>query len=98
VERVDLSAHGFYATPDIGFDWAGGKGTPYHYFTYGDAFAEVEVETLTGDFHTRTVDIVMDLGFSINPTIDIGQVFPQQLEMFSCSNKEVEDQCLLPMS
>nr|XP_034607198.1 xanthine dehydrogenase-like isoform X4 [Setaria viridis] len=74
MERVDLSAHGFYATPDIDFDWAIGKGTPYHYFTYGAAFAEVEIDTLTGDFHTRTVDIVMDLGFSINPAIDIGQI------------------------
>ena len=73
MERVDLSAHG-YATPDIGFDWADGKGTPFLYFTYGAAFAEVEIDTLTGDFHTRTADIVMDLGFSINPAIDIGQV------------------------
>ncbi|GJN36983.1 hypothetical protein PR202_gb25892 [Eleusine coracana subsp. coracana] len=73
LKRVDLSAHGFYATPDIGFDWATGKGSPFLYFTYGAAFAEVEVDTLTGDFHTRTADIVMDLGFSINPAIDIGQ-------------------------
>src|SRR5688572_28618330 len=83
MKRVDLSAHGFYATPDIDFDWAIGKGTPYHYFTYGAAFAEVEIDTLTGDFHTRTVDIVMDLGFSINPAIDIGQVCSLQQEMFS---------------
>ncbi|KAK3150156.1 hypothetical protein QOZ80_3AG0229370 [Eleusine coracana subsp. coracana] len=74
LKRVDLSAHGFYATPDIGFDWATGKGSPFLYFTYGAAFAEVEVDTLTGDFHTRTADIVMDLGFSINPAIDIGQI------------------------
>nr|CAB3500389.1 unnamed protein product [Digitaria exilis] len=74
MERVDLSAHGFYATPDIGFDWIDGKGTPFLYYTYGAAFAEVEIDTLTGDFHTRTVDIVMDLGFSINPAIDIGQI------------------------
>ncbi|CAL4993427.1 unnamed protein product [Urochloa decumbens] len=74
IERVDLSAHGFYVTPDIDFDWTVGKGNPYHYFTYGAAFAEVEIDTLTGDFHTRTVDIVMDLGFSINPAIDIGQI------------------------
>ncbi|CAN6312206.1 unnamed protein product [Urochloa humidicola] len=74
MERVDLSAHGFYATPDIGFDWMDGKGNPFLYFTYGAAFAEVEIDTLTGDFHTRTADIVMDLGFSINPAIDIGQI------------------------
>ncbi|TVU25484.1 hypothetical protein EJB05_27982, partial [Eragrostis curvula] len=73
IERVDLSAHGFHATPDVAFDWTHGKGTPYHYFTYGAAFAEVEIDTLTGDFHIRTADIVMDLGFSLNPAIDIGQ-------------------------
>ncbi|KAI5017616.1 hypothetical protein ZWY2020_042504 [Hordeum vulgare] len=60
--------------PDIGFDWIAGKGSPFNYFTYGAAFAEVEIDTLTGDFHTRTADIVMDLGYSINPAIDIGQI------------------------
>ncbi|KAI3838046.1 hypothetical protein MKW98_008997 [Papaver atlanticum] len=44
------------------------------YFTYGAAFAEVEIDTLTGDFHTRTANIIMDLGHSINPAIDIGQI------------------------
>nr|GEW72920.1 xanthine dehydrogenase 1-like [Tanacetum cinerariifolium] len=72
-ERVDLSAHGFYIVPDIGFDWATGKGHLYMYFTYGAAFAEVEIDTLTGDFHTRTADVILDLGFSINPAIDVGQ-------------------------
>lgn len=74
MERIDLSAHGFYATPDIGFDWKSGKGSPFRYFTYGAAFAEVEIDTLTGDFHTRRADVSLDLGFSINPAIDVGQV------------------------
>lgn len=74
MERIDLSAHGFYATPDIGFDWATGTGSPFNYYTYGAAFAEVEIDTLTGDFHTRTADIVMDLGHSLNPAIDVGQI------------------------
>ncbi|XP_020244475.1 xanthine dehydrogenase-like isoform X1 [Asparagus officinalis] len=73
-ERIDLSAHGFYITPDIGFDWKIGKGNVFSYYTYAAAFAEVEIDTLTGDFHTRTVDIVMDLGYSLNPAIDIGQI------------------------
>ncbi|KAI3907500.1 hypothetical protein MKW92_010358 [Papaver armeniacum] len=73
-ERIDLSAHGFYKTPDIGFDWNIGKGAPFSYFTYGAAFSEVEIDTLTGDFHTRTANIIMDLGHSINPAIDIGQI------------------------
>ncbi|KAJ0960491.1 hypothetical protein J5N97_001650 [Dioscorea zingiberensis] len=73
-ERIDLSAHGFYITPDIGFNFRDGKGTPFSYYTYGAAFAEVEIDTLTGDFQTRTADIVMDLGHSLNPAIDIGQI------------------------
>lgn len=74
LERVDLSAHGFYATPDIGFDWKTRKGNPFRYFTYGAAFAEVEIDTLTGDFHTRVADIILDLGYSLNPAIDVGQI------------------------
>lgn len=72
--RIDLSAHGFYKTPDISFDWGTGQGNPFRYFTYGAAFAEVEIDTLTGDFHTRRADVILDLGFSLNPAIDIGQV------------------------
>ncbi|XVE78883.1 hypothetical protein DITRI_Ditri14bG0013900 [Diplodiscus trichospermus] len=74
LERIDLSAHGFYITPDIGFDWSTGKGKPFNYFTYGAAFAEVEIDTLTGDFHTTAANICMDLGYSLNPAIDVGQV------------------------
>ncbi|XP_071706054.1 xanthine dehydrogenase 1-like [Rutidosis leptorrhynchoides] len=73
-ERIDLSAHGFYIVPDIGFDWTTGKGNIFRYFTYGAAFAEVEIDTLTGDFHTRAADVILDLGFSINPAIDVGQI------------------------
>ncbi|XP_042520580.1 xanthine dehydrogenase 1-like [Macadamia integrifolia] len=74
IERIDLSAHGFYITPEIGFDWKTGKGVPFSYFTYGSAFAEVEIDTLTGDFHTRRADVMFDLGFSLNPGIDVGQI------------------------
>ncbi|XP_021278029.1 xanthine dehydrogenase 1-like isoform X1 [Herrania umbratica] len=74
LERIDLSAHGFYITPDIGFDWSIGKGKPFRYYTYGAAFTEVEIDTLTGDFHTRTANVFMDLGYSLNPAIDVGQV------------------------
>ncbi|KAK7325036.1 hypothetical protein VNO77_29072 [Canavalia gladiata] len=73
-ERIDLSAHGFYITPDIGFDWTTAKGKPFRYFTYGAAFAEVEIDTLTGDFHTRVANIFLDLGYSLNPAIDVGQI------------------------
>ncbi|XP_078434820.1 xanthine dehydrogenase-like isoform X2 [Wolffia australiana] len=74
LERIDLSAHGFYITPDIGFDWEVGKGSPFSYYTYGAAFASVEIDTLTGDFLTRDADIIMDLGYSLNPAIDVGQM------------------------
>jgi len=74
MERIDLSAHGFYITPDINFDWITGKGSPFSYFTYGAAFSEVEIDTLTGDFHTRAANIILDLGYSLNPAIDVGQV------------------------
>ncbi|KAG0458419.1 hypothetical protein HPP92_023576 [Vanilla planifolia] len=74
LDRIDLSAHGFYITPDIGFDWKVGKGRPFSYHTYGAAFAEVEIDTLTGDFYTRTANVIMDLGYSLNPAIDIGQI------------------------
>nr|AUS89410.1 xanthine dehydrogenase 1 [Sesuvium portulacastrum] len=74
LERIDLSAHGFHATPDIGFDWKTGKGNAFRYFTYGAAFAEVEIDTLTGDSHTRNANIFLDLGYSLNPAIDVGQI------------------------
>ncbi|KAG9449498.1 hypothetical protein H6P81_009463 [Aristolochia fimbriata] len=74
MERIDLSAHGFYATPSIDFDWKTCTGNPFHYYTYGAAVSEVEIDALTGDFHTRTADMVLDLGHSLNPAIDIGQI------------------------
>ena len=49
-DRVNLSAQGFYFTPDIGYDWSKGEGRPYNYYTYGIGCSEVEVDTLTGDF------------------------------------------------
>ncbi|KAM4084737.1 hypothetical protein ACJW30_08G155200 [Castanea mollissima] len=72
--RIDLSAHGFYITPELDFDWKTGKGNPFKYYTYGAAFAEVEIDTLTGDFHTRAANVILDLGYSLNPAIDVGQI------------------------
>ncbi|KAJ3009322.1 hypothetical protein HKX48_008030 [Thoreauomyces humboldtii] len=73
-DRVGLSATGFYRTPDLGYDWATNDGMMYSYFTYGAACAEVEIDTLTGDHTCLRADIVMDIGKSINPAIDIGQI------------------------
>jgi len=71
LDRIDLSAHGFYATPDItGF----GGPRPFNYLTYGAALTEVELDTLTGDWQVLRSDIVMDVGQSLNPALDIGQI------------------------
>ena len=73
-DRVDLSAHGFYKTPDLGFDFNTGEGKAFHYHAYGVACAEVEVDVLSGDYTTLRADILHDVGNSLNPAIDIGQV------------------------
>ncbi|CAI7828132.1 unnamed protein product [Closterium sp. NIES-54] len=73
-ERINLSAQGFFATPNIGFDWATASGSPFAYFTFGAAVAEVVVDVLTGEWVAPRVDILMDVGRSLNPAIDIGQI------------------------
>lgn len=70
--RISLSATGFHATPDIGYDINTNQGMAFNYFTYGAACAEVEIDCLTGDHQVIRTDIVMDLGSSLNPAIDIG--------------------------
>ena len=87
--RIDLSAHGFFAidTHRCGFDWdakpgahADGtpdnttRGFPFNYFTQGVGCCEVEIDVLTGDHEVRRADLLVDLGSSINPALDIGQV------------------------
>jgi len=75
--RVSLSATGFWITPGLSsFDWSGGgkEGQPFRYYNYGAAVSEVEIDTLTGDHQIRRTDILMDVGDSLNPTIDIGQI------------------------
>lgn len=72
--RVQLSATGFYATPDIHWDRKAGQGNPFSYFAYGAACAEVSVDTLTGEYKVDRVDILHDCGTSLNPAIDRGQI------------------------
>jgi len=74
MRRVPLFAQGYYRTPDIHFDRGTGRGKPFHYFAFGAAVSEVEVDRFTGDYHVRRVDIVQDAGDSISPVIDRGQV------------------------
>ncbi|MFT7008901.1 MAG: xanthine dehydrogenase large subunit [Colwellia sp.] len=72
--RVSLSSTGFYKTPKIHFDRATGKGCPFFYFATGAAVSEVIIDTLTGEYKTLRTDILQDVGHSINPAIDIGQI------------------------
>jgi xanthine dehydrogenase large subunit len=72
--RVSLSSTGFYKTPKIYFDRATGKGRPFFYFATGAAVSEVIIDTLTGEYKTLRTDILQDVGHSINPAIDIGQI------------------------
>jgi xanthine dehydrogenase/oxidase len=73
-DRTNLSAQGFYKTPDIGYVWGSNTGQMFFYFTQGVAAASVEIDTLTGDFTVLRADIKMDVGRSINPAIDYGQI------------------------
>jgi len=73
-DRVSLSATGYYATPGIGFDFKTKTGNPFNYFCFGAACSVVEIDCLSGDHEVKSTDIVMDVGESLNPAIDIGQV------------------------
>lgn len=72
--RVHLSAAGFYKTPKIHWDRATGQGRPFYYFAYGAAVSEVSVDTLTGEYVIDRTDVIHDVGRSLNPAIDKGQV------------------------
>lgn len=73
-KRVSLSATGFYKTPKIYYDRENAKGHPFLYFAYGAAVSEVSIDTLTGEYKVNRVDILHDVGSSINPALDIGQI------------------------
>jgi xanthine dehydrogenase large subunit len=74
LDRVGLSVAGFYRTPEIGYDNVKLQGRAFYYYCYGAALTEVEIDTLTGEWWNRRVDIVHDVGRSINPAIDRGQI------------------------
>ncbi|TWX70925.1 xanthine dehydrogenase molybdopterin binding subunit [Colwellia demingiae] len=74
MNRVSLSSTGFYKTPKIHYDRASGKGRPFFYFATGACVSEVIIDTLTGEYKTVRTDILQDVGASINPAIDIGQI------------------------
>jgi xanthine dehydrogenase molybdopterin-binding subunit B len=74
VDRVSLSVTGYFKTPGIHWDWAKAQGRPFAYFACGVAVSEVEVDGYTGMSRVLRVDIVHDVGDSLNPGVDRGQI------------------------
>ncbi|MEL6727142.1 MAG: xanthine dehydrogenase molybdopterin binding subunit [Pseudomonadota bacterium] len=72
--RISLSATGYYRTPKIHYDRTLHRGRPFFYFAYGAAVSEVEIDTLTGENRVVQTDILHDVGKSLNPAIDLGQI------------------------
>jgi len=73
-QRVPLFAEGFYRTPDIHFDFKTSRGRPFHYYAYGAAVSEVEIDGFTGQLRLIRTDVLHDAGDSISPVIDRGQI------------------------
>jgi hypothetical protein len=74
MNRISLSATGFYRTPKIHYDRDSARGRPFFYYAYGAAVSEVLIDTLTGEYKVTRADTCQDVGLSLNPAIDIGQV------------------------
>ncbi len=73
-QRIALFAQGYYRTPEIHFDAKAGRGKPFHYFVYGAAVSEVEVDGFTGDYRLLRSDILEDAGDPLSPVVDRGQI------------------------
>ncbi|WP_312756995.1 xanthine dehydrogenase molybdopterin binding subunit [Pantoea brenneri] len=87
LNQVPLSANGYYRVPGIHYDRLAGRGQPFYYFAYGAACCEVVIDTLTGEYRLLRADILHDVGASLNPAIDIGQVeggFVQGVGWLTC--------------
>ncbi len=72
--RVQLSSTGYYKTPKVQWDREKATGRPFYYFAYGASCSEVVIDTMTGEMRVERVDILHDVGKSLNPAIDIGQI------------------------
>lgn len=84
--KINLSAHGYYNYEGMSWNWKSGSGRPCLYYTYGAACSVVELDVLTGEHLVLKSDIVMDVGKSLNPAIDIGQIegaFMQGVGLFT---------------
>lgn len=94
LSRVSLAATGHYATPGIAYDEARGQGTPFYYYACGAAVTEVEVDTFTGMTTVRRVDILHDVGRSLAPAVDRGQIeggFVQGLGWLSSEDLRIDE-------
>ncbi|NP_001266744.1 aldehyde oxidase-like [Ochotona princeps] len=97
-ECISLSATGYFRGYNSNIDWDKGEGNPFEYFVYGAACSEVEIDCLTGDHKTIRTDIVMDVGYSINPALDMGQVegaFIQGLGLYTIEELQYSPQGVL---
>ncbi|MSU59873.1 MAG: xanthine dehydrogenase molybdopterin binding subunit [Pedosphaera sp.] len=93
--RVSLSANGYYATPGIHWDRVAGRGKPFHYFANGAAVTEVEVDGFTGMHRVLRVDILHDVGDSVNEGINRGQIeggFVQGMGWLTAEELKWDDQ------
>ncbi|XP_069839456.1 aldehyde oxidase-like isoform X2 [Dendropsophus ebraccatus] len=98
LQSISLSATGFFRGFGKEMNWEKGEGNPAHYFVFGVACSEVEIDCLTGDHKNLRTDIVMDIGKSINPAVDIGQIegaFVQGLGLFTIEELKFSPQGVL---
>ncbi|KAM4023680.1 aldehyde oxidase-like [Anomaloglossus baeobatrachus] len=98
MQSISLSATGFFRGFGTQMNWDTGEGNPAHYFVFGVACSEVEIDCLTGDHKNLRTDIVMDIGCSINPAVDIGQIegaFVQGLGLFTIEELKFSPQGIL---
>jgi xanthine dehydrogenase large subunit len=94
LKRISLSATGFYKTPKIYYDRDSASGHPFYYFANGASVSEVSIDTLTGEYKLHRVDIVHDVGNSINPAVDLGQIeggFIQGVGWLTCEELKWND-------
>lgn len=86
--RIPLAAYGYYRTPDLWFDREIGHGHPFHYYVYGAALAEVEVDTLLGEHSLRCFHIIHENGQSLNERIDLGQIIGAAIQCYGWCTME----------
>ncbi|XP_012866062.1 PREDICTED: aldehyde oxidase [Dipodomys ordii] len=97
-ESISLSAVGYFRGYESNMDWEKGEGHPFEYYVYGAACSEVEIDCLTGDHKNIRTDIVMDVGNSINPALDIGQIegaFVQGMGLYTMEELKYSPQGVL---